>query len=54
LVNQQVRGELAGQKPNVDAEALGIKKGTDAPKLDTVNPQVRGELAGQGKSGFHY
>jgi len=25
VVNEQVRGALAGQKPQVDAEALGIK-----------------------------
>ena len=32
-VNQQVRGELAGQKANIDSESMHIKKAVDAPKF---------------------
>jgi len=46
-VNEQVRGELAGQKPNMDHESSSIKNATAAPKVGVVNEQVRGELAGQ-------
>jgi len=46
-VNQQFRGELVGQKPNIDMESAAIKNATAAPKIDTVNQQFRGELVGQ-------
>eukprot|EP01101_Sappina_pedata_P009436 TRINITY_DN54_c0_g1_i9.p2 TRINITY_DN54_c0_g1~~TRINITY_DN54_c0_g1_i9.p2 ORF type:complete len:169 (+),score=59.04 TRINITY_DN54_c0_g1_i9:236-742(+) len=45
-VNQQFRGELVGQKTNVDMEAAGIKNAFSAPKVGTVNEQFRGELVG--------
>jgi len=46
-VNQQFRGELVGQKPQIDTESANIKNATSAPKVDTVNQQLRGELVGQ-------
>jgi len=46
-VNQQFRGELVGQKTNIDMESASIKNATSAPKIDTVNQQFRGEMVGQ-------
>jgi len=46
-VNEQLRGELVGQKTNLDMESTAIKNAIAAPKVDTVNEQLRGELAGQ-------
>jgi len=39
-VNQQFRGELVGQKPNIDMESANIKNAQSAPKIDTVNQQL--------------
>ncbi|KJE90367.1 hypothetical protein CAOG_009454 [Capsaspora owczarzaki ATCC 30864] len=46
VVNEQVRGELAGQKPNESVDSLAIANRVNAPKAGLVNDQVRGELAG--------
>jgi len=46
-VNQQVRGELAGQASKEGTDSIGIGGKINAPKIDKVNQQVRGELAGQ-------
>lgn len=46
-VNQQVRGEFAGQASKEGVDSVGIGGRINAPKIDTVNQQVRGELAGQ-------
>eukprot|EP01102_Stenamoeba_stenopodia_P020494 TRINITY_DN799_c0_g1_i1.p1 TRINITY_DN799_c0_g1~~TRINITY_DN799_c0_g1_i1.p1 ORF type:complete len:244 (+),score=73.10 TRINITY_DN799_c0_g1_i1:98-829(+) len=46
-VNQQVRGELAGQASKEGVDSVGIGGRINAPKVDKVNQQVRGELAGQ-------
>jgi len=45
-VNQQVRGELAGQR-NAQVADMSMQTAIEAPKVGTVNEQVRGELAGQ-------
>eukprot|EP01103_Thecamoeba_quadrilineata_P013559 TRINITY_DN37_c0_g1_i10.p1 TRINITY_DN37_c0_g1~~TRINITY_DN37_c0_g1_i10.p1 ORF type:complete len:188 (-),score=38.55 TRINITY_DN37_c0_g1_i10:288-851(-) len=47
VVNEQFRGELVGQKTNLDLESASIKNAQSAPKVGVVNEQVRGELAGQ-------
>jgi len=46
-VNQQVRGELAGQKSLEGTDSVSIGTKMNAPKVGVVNEQVRGELAGQ-------
>mmetsp|Transcript_20233 Transcript_20233/g.56948 ORF Transcript_20233/g.56948 Transcript_20233/m.56948 type:complete len:175 (+) Transcript_20233:169-693(+) len=47
-VNQQVRGELAGQASKEGTDSMGIGKALNTPRIDLVNEQKRGELAGQG------
>mmetsp|Transcript_29341 Transcript_29341/g.40499 ORF Transcript_29341/g.40499 Transcript_29341/m.40499 type:complete len:243 (-) Transcript_29341:33-761(-) len=47
-VNQQVRGELAGQASQEGTDSMGIGKAIAAPKVSTVNEQMRGELVGVG------
>eukprot|EP00009_Paramoeba_aestuarina_P001472 CAMPEP_0201515202 /NCGR_PEP_ID=MMETSP0161_2-20130828/6836_1 /ASSEMBLY_ACC=CAM_ASM_000251 /TAXON_ID=180227 /ORGANISM="Neoparamoeba aestuarina, Strain SoJaBio B1-5/56/2" /LENGTH=208 /DNA_ID=CAMNT_0047911969 /DNA_START=65 /DNA_END=691 /DNA_ORIENTATION=+ len=47
-VNDNVRGELAGQASKEGTDSMGIGKAVNAPKLATVNEQKRGELAGIG------
>jgi len=47
VLNEQVRGELAGQKPNIDLTSGSLKNAMNAPKVGVINEQVRGELAGQ-------
>jgi len=39
-VNEQFRGELAGQKPQVDLDSAHIKNAMDAPKREE-NLQIR-------------
>ncbi len=50
MVNEQVRGELAGQKTSVTLESMPIAKSLEAGKLVTetklVNEQIRGQAAG--------
>ena len=47
-VNQQVRGEFAGQASKEGVDSMGIGRAMNAPKVSTVNEQMRGELAGVG------
>jgi len=47
VVNEQFRGELVGQKPNIDLESGALKNAMNVPKVGVVNEQFRGELVGQ-------
>lgn len=47
LVNDQVRGELAGQKSGETTDSVGLGGRLRAPRQGVINEQIRGELAGQ-------
>ena len=53
-VNQQVRGELAGQKSQEGVDSIGIggrlKAGALASEVNLVSQEIRGEGAGQQKN----
>ena len=49
-VNDNVRGELAGQAGKITSDSMSVRTATQAPKVSVTNEQVRGELAGQGGS----
>jgi len=47
VVNEQVRGELAGQKSNEGTDSKHIGEALKRPKKAAVNEQIRGMEAGQ-------
>lgn len=47
LVNDQVRGELAGQKSMETTDSVAIGGRINAPRQGVINEQIRGALAGQ-------
>jgi len=48
VINEQVRGELAGQASQEGTDSMNIGKAIKAPKRDLINEQVRGADAGKG------
>jgi uncharacterized Zn finger protein (UPF0148 family) len=46
-VNEQMRGELVGQKSMEGTDSMGIGAALSRPKVGTVNEQVRGADAGE-------
>jgi len=47
VVNQEMRGELVGQKSLEGTDSMGIGNRMNVPKVGVVNEQLRGELVGQ-------